>query len=356
MDLALCRGIGSSSSIAWLGRGRSFPVQSRVNHRSYSVKNSKKSLETFSANFLLISSIDRDAPFLSKSRNTFKAPYKLKCNPDDSPSYTDGTTRKSESDEDPESTNNTVTCVPVEEGKDSIELETLRKLLQRALKELEVAQLNSTMFEEKAQSISETAIALKDKAESALKDVTVAVSNIQEIMKEEDTAKEVVRKATMSFSMAEARLKVAMETLAQRKDATSSTEIADEEKAVLSCQKEISDWQGSLSVCEEQLKQLQDKRQQLQKEVDRLNEIAENAQIDASKAEEDVANIMLLAEQAVALELEAAQRVSDAEVALQKAEKAICSVDVVEPQLSSADNQVLNCSNYWYVLVLYRCE
>ncbi|XP_078175565.1 K(+) efflux antiporter 2, chloroplastic-like [Carex rostrata] len=338
MDLALCRGIGSSSSISWLGRGRSFPVQSRVNNRSYSVKNSKKSLETFSANFLLISSIDRDPPFLSKSRNTFKA-HKLKCNPDDSPSYTDESTRKSESDEDPESTNNTVTCVPVEEGKNSVELETLRELLQRALKELEVAQLNSTMFEEKAQSISETAIALKDKAESALKDVTVAVSNIQEIMKEEDTAKEAVRKATMSFSMAEARLKVAMETLAQRKDATSSTEIADEEKAVLSCQKEISDWQGSLSVCEEQLKQLQDKRQQLQKEVDRLNEIAENAQIDASKAEEDVANIMLLAEQAVALELEAAQRVSDAEVALQKAEKAICSVDVVEPQLSSADNQ-----------------
>ncbi|KAF3335267.1 K(+) efflux antiporter 2 [Carex littledalei] len=195
------------------------------------------------------------------------------------------------------------------------------------------------MFEEKAQSISETAIALKDKAENTLRDVTVAVSTIQEIMKEEDTAKEAVRKATMSFCMAEARLKVAMETLAQRKDATSSTEIADEEKAVLSCQKEISDCQCSLAVCEEQLKQLQEERLQLQNEVDMLNEIAEKAQIDASKAEEDVANIMLLAEQAVALELEAAQRVSDAEVALQKAEKAICSVDVVEPQVSSADNQ-----------------
>lgn len=346
MDLALCRGIGSSSSIAWPGRGRRFLVQSRVNNKSNSVRNSKRSLEAFSVNLLLMSSIDRDAPFLSKSRNTFKAPYKLKCNPDDSPSYTDGSIRKAESDEESEPTNSTETVVSVEEEKDSVELEILRELLQRALKELEVAQLNSSMFDEKTQRISETAIALKDKAENALKDVTAAVSKIQEIMKEEDIAKEAVRKATMSFCMAEARLQVAMETLAQRKDTTSSTEISEEEQAVSSCQKEISDCQSSLAVCEEQLKQLQEKRMVLQKEVDRLNEIAEMAQMDASKAEEDVANIMLLAEEAVKLELEAAQRVSDAEVALQKAEKAISSVDVVEPQVSSADNQVLVGSNH----------
>ncbi|KAJ1694450.1 hypothetical protein LUZ63_011148 [Rhynchospora breviuscula] len=342
MDFALCRGIGSSSSIACLGRSRSFLVQSRVNHRSHSIKNSKKKLEACSVNLLLMSSIDRDAPFLYKNRNTFKAPYKLKCNPDNSPSYTDESTGKAESDseKDLELTNNTQTIVSAEEGKDSVELEVLRELLQRALKELDVARLNSTTFEERAQSISETAIALKDKAENALRDVTVAVSTIQEIMKEEDIAKEAVRKATMSFCMAESRLKVAMEALTSKKS-SSSPDIEEEELAVLSCQKEINDYQCSLAVCEEQLKQLQEKRLELQKEVDRLNEIAEKAQIDASKAEEDVANIMLLAEQAVALELEAAQRVSDAEVALQKAEKVISAVvDIVDPQVSNADNQV----------------
>ncbi|KAJ4778264.1 Glutathione-regulated potassium-efflux system protein kefC [Rhynchospora pubera] len=342
MDFALCRGIGSSSSIACLGRSRSFLVQSRVNHRSHSIKNSKKKLEACSVNLLLVSSIDRDAPFLYKNRNTFKAPYKLKCNPDDSPSYTDESTEKAESDseKDPELTNNTQTIVSAEEGKDSVELEVLRELLQRALKELDVARLNSTSFEERAQSISETAIALKDKAENALRDVTVAVSTIQEIMKEEDTAKEAVRKATMSFCMAESRLIVAMEALTSKKS-SSSPDIEEEELAVSSCQNEINDCQCSLAVCEEQLKQLQEKRLELQKEVDRLNEIAEKAQIDASKAEEDVADIMLLAEQAVALELEAAQRVSDAEVALQKAEKVISAVvDIVDPQVSNADNQV----------------
>ncbi|KAJ3689298.1 hypothetical protein LUZ61_018462 [Rhynchospora tenuis] len=342
MDFALCRGIGSSSSISCLGRSRSFLVQSRVNHRSHSIKNSKKKLEACSVNLLLMSSIDRDAPFLYKNRNTFKAPYKLKCNPDDSPSYTDESTGKAESDsdKDPELTSNTEIIVSAEEGKDSVELEILRELLQRALKELDVARLNSTMFEERAQSISETAIALKDKAENAFRDVTVAVSTIQEIMKEEDTAKEAVRKATMSFCMAESRLKVAMEALTSKKYSSSTSDIEEEELAVLSCQKEINDCQCSLAVCEEQLKQLQEKRLELQKEVDRLNEIAEKAQIDASKAEEDVANIMILAEQAVALELEAAQRVSDAEVALQKAEKAISAVvEIVDTQVSNADNQ-----------------
>jgi chromosome segregation ATPase len=344
MDLALCRGIGSSSSVPWPGRSRSFLVQSRVNHK-ISVRNSKKCLDAFSVNILLMSSIDRDAPFLSKSRNTFKAPYKLKCNPDDSPSFTNGSSRKAESNEDPELTNSTETGVSVEEGKNTVEFEILRELLQSALKELEVAQLNSSLFDEKTQKISEMAIALKDKAENALKNVSAAVSKIQEIMKEEDIAKEEVRKATMSFCMAEARLKVAMETIDQRKDTASSTEISEEEQ-VSSRQKEITDCQSSLAVCEEKLKQLQQKRMELQKEVDRLNEIAEKAEMDASKAEEDVTNIMLLAEQAVKLELDAAQRVSDAEVALQKAEKAISSVDAVEPQVSSADNQVLTGSNY----------
>ncbi|MCI27156.1 K(+) efflux antiporter 2 chloroplastic-like, partial [Trifolium medium] len=59
---------------------------------------------------------------------------------------------------------------------------------------------------------------------------------------------------------------------------------------------------------------------ELQNEASKLQEIAEKAQLDAVKAEENVTNIMLLAEQAVAFELEATQRVNDAEIALQRAD------------------------------------
>ncbi|KAL2489913.1 K(+) efflux antiporter 2 [Forsythia ovata] len=46
-------------------------------------------------------------------------------------------------------------------------LDELMELLQKALKDLEVARLNNTIFEEKAQRISEAAIALKDDAANA---------------------------------------------------------------------------------------------------------------------------------------------------------------------------------------------
>ncbi|KAF8769312.1 hypothetical protein HU200_006827 [Digitaria exilis] len=120
-----------------------------------------------------------------------------------------------------------------------------------------------------------------------------------------------------------------------------------EEEALASAQEEIEDCRAVLSKCEEELRRIQEKKRELQKEVDRLTELAENAQLNASKAEEDVANIMVLAEQAVALEMEAAQRANDAELALHKAEKAISSVDTVvelplpaEEQKSTAEDSV----------------
>ncbi|VAH54756.1 unnamed protein product [Triticum turgidum subsp. durum] len=157
----------------------------------------------------------------------------------------------------------------------AVDVDDLRDLLQKARKELEVARLNSTMFEGKAQRISESAIALKDRADSAQTEVSAAVATVQEIISKEDDAKEAVRKATMALSMAEARLQLAAEALDAKR--------------------------GSVG------------------------------QLDASKAEEDVSNIMVLAEQAVALEMEAAKRANDAELALQKAEKAVESVVELVP-------------------------
>ncbi|KAL9348354.1 hypothetical protein Peur_059720 [Populus x canadensis] len=225
---------------------------------------------------------------------------------------------------------------------DALNLDELKELLHKATRDLEVAQLNSTMFEEKAQSISETAIALQDEAESAWNDVNSTLDMIQDIVNEEGVAKEAAQKATMALSLAEARLKVAVESIKAMKERVDSLEGSGESDAendgkedyetILAAQNDIRDCQANLANCEAELRRLQSKKEALQNEVGVLNEKAEKAQMNALKAEEDVANIMLLAEQAVAFELEATQRVNDAEIALKKAEKSLASsrVDILE--------------------------
>ncbi|RCV14844.1 hypothetical protein SETIT_3G011200v2 [Setaria italica] len=227
-------------------------------------------------------------------------------------------------------------------GGREVDVDGLKEMLQRSRNELEVARLNSTMFEEKAQRISESAIALKDQADNAQRDVSAAVALVQEIISKEDDAKEAVQKSTMALSMAEARLQLAAEALEAKRGSVGPMEVSFEgveEESLASAQEEIKDCRAVLSKCEEELRRIQEKKMELQKEVDRLTEVAEKALLDASKAEEDVANIMVLAEQAVALEMEAAQRANDAELALQKVEKAISSVDTVVELPSAADEQ-----------------
>ncbi|KAK4742006.1 hypothetical protein SAY87_000007 [Trapa incisa] len=238
------------------------------------------------------------------------------------------------------------------EEKDDSETPTheeLKDMLQKALKELEVSRINSTMFEEKAQRISETAIALKDEADDAWCNVNVTMDAIKEIVNEEGMAKEAVQRATMALSLAEARFQVAVESLKISKGENNTFDnfeevdvennIKEENKALLVAQEDIGDCQSNLRICEAELRRLEGKKEELQKEVDRLNEVAEKARLNALKAEEDVANIMLLAEQAVAFELEAAQRVSDVEIALQRAEKSVfsSSIDTLEKGQMSED-------------------
>uniref|UniRef100_R7VZQ1 Glutathione-regulated potassium-efflux system protein kefC n=1 Tax=Aegilops tauschii TaxID=37682 RepID=R7VZQ1_AEGTA len=259
-----------------------------------------------------------------------------RCQGNDSLAYVDGplegTKGSSDGGDDPGTTSGS----DAEERARSaaVDVADLRDLLQKARKELEVARLNSTMFEGKAQRISESAIALKDRADSAQTEVSAAVATVQEIISKEDDAKEAVRKATMALSMAEARLQLAAEALDAKRGSVGQLEVSlddVEEEALASAQEEIKGCQASLSKCEEELGRIQGKKMELQKEVDRLTELAERALLDASKAEEDVSNIMVLAEQAVALEMEAAKRVNDAELALQKAEKAVESVVELVP-------------------------
>ncbi|XP_054780971.1 K(+) efflux antiporter 2, chloroplastic-like isoform X2 [Prosopis cineraria] len=234
-----------------------------------------------------------------------------------------------------------------EEGGHEVEDDThsvdeLKELLQKALKDLEVARVNSAMFEEKVKKISETAISLQDEASNALNNINSTFDAIQDIETEECIAKEAVQKATMALSLAEARLQVAIESMEVAKEEHDSlqgsnesdgdNDITEEEKALLVAQEDLKECLTNLENCEAALRHWQNRKEELQNEVEKLNELAEKAQLNASKAEEDVTNIMLLAEQAVAFELEATQRVNDVEIALQRAEKSILSpnVDTIE--------------------------
>ncbi|KAL7002510.1 K(+) efflux antiporter 2, chloroplastic [Sarracenia purpurea var. burkii] len=317
-------------------------------------------------------------PLVSDLANVFKTSRRLvwsRCQGSDSVAYIDGNGRSVEFIESKnEESSRTDTHVSpelngsgeVEEGEVEEEptLDELRKLLQMAIKDLDVAQLNSTMFEEKAQRISEAAIALKDEAANAWDNVNHTINTIQEVVNEETSAKEAVQRATGALSLAEARLQVAKDSLEAAKGRNDFLEanrendlenesrgeeskiLSKEEEAITVARDDIRVCQATLANCEAELRRLQSRKEEFQKEMERLNEVAEKAQTNALKAEEDVANIMLLAEQAVAFELEAAQRVNDAEIALQRAEKSLSASQVdgtettVDPNGSSSQVQV----------------
>lgn len=291
------------------------------------------------------------APTRGRPPLSLRARGRPRCQGNDSLAYVDGPLEAAAKDSGEVSDDEATSSGSDDDrGPAPADVDGLREMLHRSRKELEVARLNSTMFEQKAQRISESAIALKDRADGAQRDVSAAVATVQEIISKEADAKEAVQKATMALSMAEARLQLAAEALEAKRGSVGPMEVSVEgveevsvegveEEALVSSQEEIKDCRAALSQCEEELRRVQDKKMELQKEVDRLTELAEKAQLDASKAEEDVANIMVLAEQAVALEMEAAQRVNDAEMVLLKAEKAISSIDTVVELPSPAEEQ-----------------
>lgn len=82
----------------------------------------------------------------------------------------------------------------------------------------------------------------------------------------------------------------------------------------------FADSEAALAECEAGLAQIQVRKVELGKEALRRSELSQVAKEAAALADEDVASAMILAEEAVALEVEAAQRASDAEIALRKAE------------------------------------
>ncbi|XP_068640381.1 K(+) efflux antiporter 2, chloroplastic-like [Aristolochia californica] len=330
-----------------------FLRDSRVKHNT-SLTKKKANVLSVGSGYNLCTSCGGDANkyilFSSSKRSLAANLTWVQCQSNDSLGYVDGNGRNFESvdSEEESKTNAPEGSEPNKSEKEESEtpsLEELREVFQKAIRDLDVARLNSSMFEEKAQKISESAIALKDEAESAWNDVTSAVSSIQLIISEEAAAKEAVQKATMALSMAEARLQLAAKALDSAKELRYSPgpeepDVLQEERALLFAQDEFRECTANLVNCEAELRKLQSRKLELQIEVDRLSGFAEKVQLNALKAEEDVSNVMLLAEQAVAFEIEATQRANDAEIALQRAEKALPSADtIVSPEESSIEDE-----------------
>nr|KJB09842.1 hypothetical protein B456_001G170200 [Gossypium raimondii] len=329
----------------------------RCRNFSYNVFNPKHGSKTWS-----LRKMKRNMAYSSRlsSNLVFKGNFDIRgvwshCQGNGSSPYADGNDHNAEF---AESSNESSSGLGEEVRNVSGEVETptlveLRELVHKAMEELKVARLNSRMFEEKAQEILEAAIASRDKATKAWNHVNSRLNVMQDIVNEECIAKEAVQKATMALSLAEARLQVAVDSFELLENGNGSVEsygksdaqmnVREDNGVLLDAQYEIRECQKKLANCEVELRQVWGKKEELLKEVERLKEVAENAQMDALEAEEDVANIMLLAEKAVAFEVEATQRLNGAEIALKRSEKSLSSLTVDTAE--SAQGQVLGEGN-----------
>ncbi|PPS15105.1 hypothetical protein GOBAR_AA05478 [Gossypium barbadense] len=194
---------------------------------------------------------------------------KSHCQGSDSSPYADGNDCNAEFAESSNESSGSLgeEVINVSGEEETPTLDELRELVHKAMEELK----------EKAQGISEAAIASRDKATNAWNHVNSKLNVMQGIANEECIAKEAVQKATTALSLAEAeaRLQVAVDSFELLENGNGS-----------------------------ELRQVWGKKELL-KEVERLKEVAKKEQMDALEAKEDVANIMLLAEKTVAFKVEA---------------------------------------------------
>lgn len=129
----------------------------------------------------------------------------------------------------------------------------------------------------------------------------------------------------VEISVGDVKVEVAVETVeVQEKGITNDRQ---EDAATLEWEKELEaaiealkEREAECAKREEELSRIQSLKAEVQEKALRLSEAFENARNAATAADAEVAIAMSLAEESVAMEVEATQRVSDGEIALQKAE------------------------------------
>ncbi|KAH7288722.1 hypothetical protein KP509_31G038300 [Ceratopteris richardii] len=263
--------------------------------------------------------------------------------------------------------------------EDDLSVEYLREVYESAVAELELARSNSSKLEEEAQTIAEKALSLRDEASEAESKAEKSVAIVERLSEEEVAAVE--RLAEERLRLAEAEENViqvekilfeAKEAQKERKEGSFMKDMEEdseetptqdgslsvshgaddfvaplykddkepedealrkEEEALKAAQEEVKNRVLTVSQYEKELSHIQTLKVEHEKEALRAKEAAMLARDLANVADEEVAQAMSLAEQAVASELDAEQNVRIAEMALQKAEKV--ALEVTQTDLSA---------------------
>ncbi|CAK9194207.1 unnamed protein product [Sphagnum troendelagicum] len=223
-------------------------------------------------------------------------------------------------------------------GSDGSGIPNLREMLRVAMEDLETARANSTRIEEETQNVAEKALALRDQVADAEQAADAAIAQIEYILAKELAAGESVAAARAAFAAAEENMKRAEKaleatglklkienngsasTMDTSEDMDGRKTLAEEEGELEIAKAELKASELAITRLEAELAQIQTEKSELQKKAMQLSEAAQLVKDAAAAADEDVASAMLRAEEAVAMEVKAAERVSDTEIALQKAE------------------------------------
>ncbi|XP_024388628.1 K(+) efflux antiporter 2, chloroplastic isoform X2 [Physcomitrium patens] len=260
----------------------------------------------------------------------------------------------------------------------------LKELLRLAQEDLEMARKNSDRLAEKARKMAEKAMALQEEAVKAQKAANDAKVEVEDILQRESDGEVALASASSAYEAAqehveqiEKALKAAQSNFRSKETATDEVQgagdtedpkrvetdvrvgdvkgeadietvgLQERDSAMLQCEKELD---AAIAVlkekeveyvkCEEELSRIQFLKAEIQEKAVSLSEAFEKARNAAAAADSEVAIAMSLAEESVAMEVEATQRVSDGEIALQKAEgsqkdaaqaaSALAAVDIAE--------------------------
>ncbi|XP_002987899.2 K(+) efflux antiporter 2, chloroplastic [Selaginella moellendorffii] len=207
-----------------------------------------------------------------------------------------------------------------------VHLAYLKEVARIAHSELERARLHSRELEGEAQRFAERAIALGDEATNISTAAANARTAIDKLHAQEAAAREAVEKESVVLSAAKRNIKMveqeldAARTRAEETAEGPSEQVKEQQALLESAWLELQKSEEAFRNCQLEVSRMENAYPELQTELDRLETLADAAKAVALAAEDDVAKAMSLAEQAVAVELEAAQRLNDAEIALQKAE------------------------------------
>lgn len=283
-----------------------------------------------------------------------------------------------------------------DESETESPLEPLRALLRSAERALEKARGKSASLEADAQKIAERAFVLKDEATEAQERLSMALAKVEEAKTDELKAEESLLKAEEAFSLAEEAVvkaegelrsgggKVLGEVLGevvgngsgeglgeaeanltgearegrgengeekeeeveaqeagQGEERGKSASLKALEFALESAQTELDGREKSLLAARTELQKISTLRKEYQQTATDLSEVAERKGNEASVADEAVAAAMASAEEAVAKEVEAIQKLNDATIALQEAEKKIAD------RLSPEQEQEIVSANFF---------